>query len=487
MNFELLPAEILVKIFDYLSFETLGLIEETCRRWSLIIIQTFYKKYLILQHYSIRKNYVEFCRNPESFSPQRIKELYKLVTEELPENWRHGKYSSNLNHQISEYHAGQEGRVSSIALFENKIYFGRDCSNVEVRDLSNLSLIRILNSDLEPVPQEFIRPCRLCIHGRTLAVLGPNRSKVRLFNAVTDEMVGEIETALGPVYSFAISSQVLALLSGWSIWYWKIDAMAPERVRGKYLGSIPDFERDELLQNWLETHEVVINSSWMVTRATRTPMQDGGLKITHFLRVRKVHACGYIGPEIRPDSSRLPDNINEITSMALSDGDLLAVGWSVQEEGVLTIIDLNTGDRVHDIQQPHFLSSIQVPLSWEGSRLFLKIIPVSGSSSEEFGVSLGFLDIRRKELVVIPELVFEKSEDIIGLNSTQVLRVSTRMERLESNRNNHHLDLGLDLETYALLESEEEDFDPVYSVNVSTYDFWKPRTSTLSQGGPNLQ
>jgi hypothetical protein len=32
----------------------------------------------------------------------------------------------------------------------------------------------------------------MCLHGRTLAVLGPNRDKVRLFNAQTDEMVGEI-------------------------------------------------------------------------------------------------------------------------------------------------------------------------------------------------------------------------------------------------------------------------------------------------------
>ena len=41
------------------------------------------------------------------------------------------------------------------------------------------------------------RPCKLCQRGSTLAVLGPNRTKVRLFNTNTDEMVGEIETALG--------------------------------------------------------------------------------------------------------------------------------------------------------------------------------------------------------------------------------------------------------------------------------------------------
>ena len=34
----------------------------------------------------------------------------------------------------------------------------------------------------------------MCLHGRTLAVIGPNRDKVRLFNTDTDDMVGEIGT-----------------------------------------------------------------------------------------------------------------------------------------------------------------------------------------------------------------------------------------------------------------------------------------------------
>ena len=90
-------------------------------------------------------------------------------------------------------------------------------------------------------------------------------------------------------------------------------------------------------------------------------------------------------------------------------------------KGVMTIMDLNTGNRIHDVQSPHFLSTIQVspnppfyfkdiitnsakirnrictlkyvkpvcfdryffismikiPLKWEGTKLFLKIIPVS--------------------------------------------------------------------------------------------------------------
>ena len=48
--------------------------------------------------------------------------------------------------------------------------------------------------------------------------------------------------------------------------------------------------------------------------------------------------------------------------MALSEGkgNLLAVGWRVLEEGVMTIMDLQTGNRIHTLQSHHFLSSIQV-------------------------------------------------------------------------------------------------------------------------------
>jgi hypothetical protein len=35
----------------------------------------------------------------------------------------------------------------------------------------------------------------MCLNGRTLAVVGPNRDRVRLFNTRTDDMVGEIGTS----------------------------------------------------------------------------------------------------------------------------------------------------------------------------------------------------------------------------------------------------------------------------------------------------
>ena len=44
-------------------------------------------------------------------------------------------------------------------------------------------------------------------------MLGADRSRVRLYNTITDEMVGEIATNFGRVYNIAISNKLLILLS----------------------------------------------------------------------------------------------------------------------------------------------------------------------------------------------------------------------------------------------------------------------------------
>ena len=54
MSISVLPTEILVKIFEYLSLKTLREIEKTCIRWSLIIIENFYTPFLEKQDFSVR-------------------------------------------------------------------------------------------------------------------------------------------------------------------------------------------------------------------------------------------------------------------------------------------------------------------------------------------------------------------------------------------------------------------------------------------------
>jgi len=476
-----LPPEVLVEIFNFLSLDCLKIIEETCVRWSQIIIENFYKKHLSSQEYCVRKNYSSW--DPNTSSTQQTKELFNNLYTDLPSHWDEGRYTSSGSNVVAEYSAGENGAVNSIAVYKDKIYLGIANGSVDVRDARNLQFLRSINHTPSQNEQnEFMRPCELAQHGNTLAVLGADRSRVRLYNTVTDEMVGEIATSMGRVYNIAMSEKLLILLSRWTIFYWKIDSMAPENVRGEFLGSMLDFEPDEMFENWLEAHEVAVNSNWLVTRASRMRLlEQGGMRITHFLNVRMVANSGYIGPVVRPSSSRLPDTVYETTCMALSEGkgNLLAVGWRVLEEGVMTIMDLQTGNRIHTLQSHHFLSSIQIPLKWEDNKLFLKIIPVRGaqrrdsdSEMDDFGVSLGYLDLSDKKLKVIPGLVFNCSRDLIYLDRSTVYGVSSKLERLDNDREESHVDLNIDLESYALLMSEEDDYSPVYTASLTVYDFW---------------
>jgi len=478
-----LPTELLVLIFDYLNLESLRLIEDTCLRWSQIIIENFYKKHLLSQPNCVRKHYSSW--DPGISSLAETKQIFYLLHNELPNNWLQGRYSQSSSHLVAEYSAGENGAVNSMAVFQDKIYLGIANGSVDVRDARNIEFLRTINhTPSVEEPTEFMRPCELALHGHTLAVLGADRSRVRLYNTITDEMVGEIATNFGRVYNIAISNKLLILLSRWTIFYWKIDSMCPENVRGEFMGSMLDFEPDDNFENWLEAHEVAVNSNWLVTRASRMRLlEEGGMRITHFLNVRMVANSGYIGPVVRPSSSRLPDTVYETTCMALSEGkgNLLAVGWRVLEEGLMTIMDLKTGDRIHTIQSHHFLSSIQIPLKWEDNKLFLKIIPVRGaqrtdsnsSMVDDFGVSLGFLDLTDRRLKVIPGLVFNCSRDLIYLDRTTVYGVSTKLERLENDQSDaNHIDLNMDLERYALLMSEEDNYSPVYTASLTVYDFW---------------
>ncbi|XP_023335569.1 uncharacterized protein LOC111706869 [Eurytemora carolleeae] len=486
MSISLLPTELLVKIFNYLCIETQIRVEATCFRWRNIIIQNFFLPFLLRQPYSIRKNYLgEGWVDKVSNSPEKIRKLFYHVYHDLPRNWREGGFKVQARKQIAEYSPGHDQKISSIAVYQDKIYLGRPGYGVEVLDSLKLSSIRTLDTRLDPAEedlQESRRPCKVYEHGRTLAVLGPDRTRVLLFNTRTDEMVGAIDTALGSIYHVAISEKLLILLSGWSIFYWRIDSWSPERVRGEFRGCIPDFENDAHFKTWLESHEAVVNSSWLVTRATRMGVleEGGGLKMKHFLHVRQVYPSGTIGPVLRPNSSRLPDTVYEMTSMALSEADLLAVGYRVLDKGEVCILDLNTGDTIHNITSEYFLASIQIPLKFDGSKLFLKIIPITRPTNDECGASIGYLDLKSKEVVEVPGISLNSSEDVLHLEPAQLYTVATKLERVDSQSEFSHIDLNMDLEAFALIESENEDFAPVYSVTVTVLDFWNSSSSPSS-------
>ena len=132
------------------------------------------------------------------------------------------KLSTCLTRFIKSFQTIGERGVISILLVNKYLNIV-----VEVRNEEDMSLITSLNTDQNVAGNtETRRPCRMCQHGKTLAVLCANRRRVRLFNTETDELVGEIETALGgPVYNIAISDKLLVLLSGSSSYHLPISLL----------------------------------------------------------------------------------------------------------------------------------------------------------------------------------------------------------------------------------------------------------------------
>ncbi len=87
-----LPAELLEKIFGYLNWPDLELIEPTCQRWSAIIALRFFEPRLAAQSEPIRRALRAYGweRPGGKNEAALVKLLYGKVFHELPRRWRGG-------------------------------------------------------------------------------------------------------------------------------------------------------------------------------------------------------------------------------------------------------------------------------------------------------------------------------------------------------------------------------------------------------------
>jgi hypothetical protein len=85
-----LPAELLEKIFGYLNWQDLELIEPTCQRWSAIIASRFFEPRLAAQSEPIRRALRAYGweRPGGKNEAALVKLLYGKVFHELPRRWR---------------------------------------------------------------------------------------------------------------------------------------------------------------------------------------------------------------------------------------------------------------------------------------------------------------------------------------------------------------------------------------------------------------
>eukprot|EP00090_Calanus_glacialis_P018917 TRINITY_DN29226_c0_g1_i1.p1 TRINITY_DN29226_c0_g1~~TRINITY_DN29226_c0_g1_i1.p1 ORF type:complete len:496 (+),score=140.44 TRINITY_DN29226_c0_g1_i1:83-1570(+) len=487
-----IPTEVLENILSYLDLSLLATISHVCTRWREVITRRHFHPYLLSQEFSVKKQCLAsgWCSDSEDGALTRL--LFWRVYKQLEEAW------SNANPSTKETVVGvfspgdvPSHRVTDMVVFKDKLYLAMEGCVVHVHDINDLKHTDTLEGGEGEGGEHLTRSCQLVLHCNTLAVSSPGRDKVRLFNCETDEMVGEIETRLGPIYNLAMNDRLLVCLSGWSCLAWRINSRRPETVRGQFQGMIPDFQPSDQFQNWLEIHAAVVNNTWLVTRATRmrTQVGIGDTRSISFLHVRRVGPDGHIGDPIRPESAAMPENVVEMNSMTLSEDSLLAVLVMVRGDGsvlrgvqqlryVIQVLDVRTGDMVASLPTESILASVQMPVCWRGEKLFIKIVPKpvggfysseEGDEEDEFQISLANWDIRTNQLTNIPGAQVGSSTDLISVELARLVVVSTKF----SHRPLSHLEFDTDLETLAHMEADlNPENGPKFTVKVELYDFW---------------
>ena len=359
---------------------------------------------------------------------------------------RPGCHPGHAHSVLGVWVPGQQDsfRVTDMAVYRDKLYLGLESCRVQVYDLNTLLPLTTLETTgpgeaeagagAEQGGDQVARSCKLAQHGRTLAANNAGRTKVRLYNCDTDELVGEIETRAGPIYNLVINNRLLVCLSGWSCLSWRIDSARPDTVRGRFMGVCPDFEPSDDYQNWLEVHAAVINTDYLVTRATRTlvhpaPAAASQSRSRIFLHVRRLGADGFIGPVLRPAHTALEPGIVELNCMKLSDTNMLATMVMMRQESgaqdqeavagvyylryVIQVTDIVTGAVVASLPTQSILSSVQIPVCWRGDDLYVKIVPkpVGGFYSSDsdddddvYEVSMAQWNYQSSQLVNIPSV-----------------------------------------------------------------------------------
>jgi len=487
-----IPTEVLEKILSYLDLPQLIPLSHVCSRWREVITRRHFHPYLVNQEFSVQKqlqaaNWDRVCQDDIL-----IRSLFWRVYKHLEEAWSNAN-PSRKDTTVGVFSPGDapSHRVTDMVVFKDKLYLAMEGCLVNVHDINDFQLIDTLEGGEDVGGEHLTRSCQVVRHCNTLAVSSPGRDKVRLYNCETDEMVGEIETRLGPIYNLAMNDRLLVCLSGWSCLSWRINSSSPETVRGQFQGMIPDFQPSDQFQNWLEIHAAVINNTWLVTRATRmrTQVGIGDTRSVSFLHVRRVGPDGHIGDPIRPDSAAMPENVVEMNSMTLSENNLLAVlvmvkgGGSairgVQQLGyVIQVLDVSSGDMVASLPTESILASVQMPVCWRGEKLFVKIVPKpvggfysseEGDEEDEYQISLANWDITTNQLSSIPGAQVGSSTDLISVELARLVVVSTKF----SHRPLSHLEFDTDLETLAHMEADlNPENGPKFTVKVELYDFW---------------
>ena len=495
---ETLPAELLERILQWLELTCLVRMSQVNSRLRELVALRHYQPFLLAQEFSVTKQLRSSGWSEQCEDPQLIINLFWKVSRGLRVAWTEGR-PSQREKVVGIWIPGDPGsyRVTDTALYRDKLYLGLETCSVDVYDLERLERLHSLEGSEAPLAgaDHLTRSCQLALCQNTLAVSSADRRKVRLYNCDSDEMVGEIETRLGPIYNLAINNRLLVCLSGWTCLSWRIDASRPDTVRGRFQGMFPDFEPSDEFQNWLEVHAAVMNPNYLVTRATRTRIlhheAQSAPRSVSFIHVRRLGPDGFIGPVLRPGDTALDQSVVEVNTMCLSDTNLLALLVMSRQESesqagvyylryIIQVMDIDTGNILAALPTQSILSSVQMPVCWRDGKLYVKIVPkpeggfFSGSDEDEvYQVSLACWDLEADSLNTVPAVQISSSSDHVNIEQSRLVVISTKF----SHRPFNSFEADINLETVAELEqfnphNTNPETGPRFTVKAALYDFW---------------
>jgi len=223
----------------------------------------------------------------------------------------------------------------------------------------------------------------------------------------------------------------------------------------------------------------VINSLWLVTRATR--IRTNGTRSLSFVHCRQVGADGHIGPVLRKETAAMPEKVAEVTDMVLNDTNLLATLMVVKPEPsseempgagsqqhVIEVTDISSGNIVSSLSSESLFSSVRMPVSWRGDWLFVKVVPKPYSAAEvghqqdndDFHLSLGRWNVRTDQMENIAYAKVGSCNDLVSVEAARLTVVSTELNVSE-------LEFDIDMEEAFLPE-----IAPKFTTKVEVYNFW---------------
>ena len=457
-----LPPELLEKIFLLLGEVDSRAAEETCARWSAVVVARLWGPRIRRwaredSHFAEVVETSAASLSEGEGEHERTRRLYLgLVAGVWEEGWRRGESSSRrrsscwtLDRSSAVDFAGRKV-CAAVAHARGKLFLARQSGRVESWRIASGGG----EEETPPVLKRVLSPgvagtngliahageFKLALSaGGVLAGTDFARGKVLTWRADTEEPLASFASPLvrGPIYDLALTSKAVLCLSLWSVVAYDVEdpsarpVILPDVSGG---GIVTAEEEDQGSRGWLESHCLEASEDLVVTVSSS---RDAGRS---FVRARKLTVAsnsksgsgGRINLSPRPvffrQSNSHEEGGVEYQSARLSGKNLLAVleltgsdsavkifNLASEKAGVQCICSLPSGR--------HPLSLVHLPVSWVGDRLFLRRVPAP--ESDEAEVTLVYWDFKENsgDMVPVADVVMATPNDLLFLGYLRLIRI----------------------------------------------------------------